>query len=93
MDIVGDTLECGGSLIVDEWNRQWVLTAAHCINPFGSSISHIVQLRIRAGSVYKSRQHKEAKIIRNLKKYIKIHPGWRGGSPNPQVQGKNFKSS
>ena len=73
---------CGGTLISDRNENQWIVTAAHCINSGSSSLpkDHSnFTLRVRAGSIDKeSRKHE--RLIPLDSKHIKFHPDWKGSN-------------
>ena len=65
----------------DTRGGQWVVTAAHCINPYGPSITNIKRLQIGAGSVYLNKQQKQDIPLDT--KHIFVHPGWKGATDQP----------
>ena len=82
------TSSCGGTLISDRNENQWIVTAAHCINPANSSLpkAHSKHtLVVRAGSI-DSNNAKHERIIPLDRKHIIFHPDWKGANDDPSCQ-------
>ena len=78
----GFILECGGTLISDRHENQWIVTAAHCINGASSSLPRDhsnFNLRVRAGSIDNTCTKHERRIPLDSK-HIIFHPDWEGSN-------------
>ena len=81
-------LSCGGTLISDSNENQWIVTAAHCINSGSSSLprNHSkFTLRVRAGSIDKD-STKHERLIPLDSKHIIFHPDWKGSNDDPSCK-------
>lgn len=74
---------CGGTLVEDANRRQWIVTAAHCINIWGSSIPRTLDsLVVEAGGVDRRKDRNwQTRNIPLDSNHIIIHPRWRGQGP------------
>ena len=82
------TMSCGGTLISDRNENQWIVTAAHCINPANSSLpmAHSKHtLIVRAGSI-DSLNTKHERIIPLDSNHIIFHPDWKGSNDDPSCK-------
>ena len=73
---------CGGTLISDKNQNQWIVTAAHCINSGSSSLPRDQSnftLRVRAGSI-NNENRKHERVIPLDSKHIIFHPDWKGSN-------------
>ena len=74
---------CGGTLVEDSNGKQWIVTAAHCINSYGANISMCTNsLVVKAGGV--DRRIGETWQKRNItldSNHIMVHPRWKGVGP------------
>ena len=81
-------VSCGGTLISDRNENQWIVTAAHCINSGSSSLPRDQSnftLRVRAGSI-DSDNRKHERIIPLDSKHIIFHPDWKGSNDDSSCQ-------
>lgn len=86
---------CGGTLVEDSNENQWIVTAAHCINTYGPDISMCTNsFVVKAGGV----DRRVGKIWqkRNItldSNHIIIHPRWKGIGPKTAPECDGFGGS
>ena len=73
-------------MVEDRNSNQWIVTAAHCFNPFKGSLPREPQtvVIVHAGDVNKlSGENMQQHRIKLDKKHVIFHPDWKGATSNP----------
>ena len=83
--VCGKNYLCGGTLVEDKKGKQWIVTAAHCLNTIGPDHSgsliprNLDAVTMRAGDVdMRKRSTWQARKITLDDEHIIIHPKWKG---------------
>ena len=74
---------CGGTLIEDKNKNQWIVTAAHCINPGSANLPKHpkTSLAVQAGYVSKfDTENMQQKQVLLDKSHVIFHPEWKGST-------------
>ena len=92
---------CGGTLVKDTNENQWVVTAAHCVDRLGQfhlGTWQIKNFQVKAGSVYLTNRDKlQVRDIPFDDKIFTFHPDWKGFNDDSSCDSsndcKNFNST